>query len=69
MDGGIDFKTVAECARAGADTFVSGTTLFGRPNLGAAVRKMRKIVEAAALGRAMLGAAKTPEPALEGQVS
>ncbi|HOX58553.1 MAG TPA: ribulose-phosphate 3-epimerase [Candidatus Paceibacterota bacterium] len=48
VDGGIDFKTSAECARAGADTFISGTTLFGRPSLGAAVRKMRKIVELAA---------------------
>ena len=46
VDGGVDFKTVAECAHAGADAFVSGTTLFRRPNLGAAVRKMRKLVEA-----------------------
>jgi ribulose-phosphate 3-epimerase len=45
VDGGVDFKTAAECARVGADTFISGTTLFGRPNLGAAVKKMRKIVE------------------------
>ena len=28
VDGGINFQTAAECARAGADTFVSGTTLF-----------------------------------------
>ena len=47
VDGGIDFKTAAECAHAGADAFISGTTLFRRPNLGAAVRKLRKIVEAA----------------------
>jgi ribulose-phosphate 3-epimerase len=47
VDGGIDFKTAAECARVGADTFVSGTTLFGRPSLAAAVKKMRKIVEMA----------------------
>ena len=45
VDGGIDFKTAAECARAGADAFISGTTLFGQRNLGAAVKKMRKIVE------------------------
>src|SRR5438874_13728750 len=25
VDGGIDFQTAAECARAGADTFISGT--------------------------------------------
>jgi ribulose-phosphate 3-epimerase len=49
VDGGVDFKTAAECAHAGADTFISGTTLFGRPSLGAAVTKMRKIVEGARL--------------------
>jgi ribulose-phosphate 3-epimerase len=47
VDGGINFKTAPECARVGADAFVSGTTLFGQRNLGAAVRKMRKITEAA----------------------
>ena len=46
VDGGINFQTAAECARAGADTFVSGTTLFGAHNLKAAVRKMRQIVNA-----------------------
>jgi ribulose-phosphate 3-epimerase len=45
VDGGVDFKTAAECARVGADAFISGTTLFGRPNLRAAVKKMRQIVE------------------------
>ncbi len=48
VDGGIDNKTAPECARAGADTFVSGTALFGQHSLRAAVRKMRKLVEAAA---------------------
>jgi ribulose-phosphate 3-epimerase len=46
VDGGVDFKTAPECARAGADAFISGTTLFGQRNLAAAVRKMRKITEA-----------------------
>jgi len=45
VDGGVDFKTAGECAHAGADVFVSGTTLFGARNLGAAVKKMRRIVE------------------------
>jgi ribulose-phosphate 3-epimerase len=44
VDGGIDFKTAEECAHAGADTFISGTALFGRPHFGAAVRRMRKII-------------------------
>lgn len=47
VDGGVNFATAAECARAGADTFVSGTALLGCRNLGAAVKKMRKCVEAA----------------------
>ncbi len=47
VDGGIDFKTAAECAHVGADTFISGTTLFGQRNLGAAVRKMRQATQAA----------------------
>jgi ribulose-phosphate 3-epimerase len=45
VDGGINFQTAADCARAGADTFVSGTGLFGQRSLKAAIAKMRKIVE------------------------
>lgn len=41
VDGGINFETVAECARAGADTFVSGTTLFQARNLRRAVERLR----------------------------
>jgi ribulose-phosphate 3-epimerase len=44
VDGGVNFKTAGECARAGADVFVSGTTLFGAHSLRQAVAKMRKIV-------------------------
>lgn len=44
VDGGIKFDTAAECARAGADTFVSGSGLFSQRNLKAAVAKMRRIV-------------------------
>jgi ribulose-phosphate 3-epimerase len=47
VDGGIDFRTAAECAHAGADAFISGTTIFRQRSLGAAVKKMRRIVEAA----------------------
>ena len=46
VDGGINFQTAAECARAGADTFVAGTSLFGQRSLKVAVNKMRKIVNA-----------------------
>lgn len=48
VDGGINFKTAAECAHAGADTFVSGTGLFAHRNMKSAVRKMRKLAEEAA---------------------
>jgi ribulose-phosphate 3-epimerase len=46
VDGGVNFETCGECAHAGANVFVSGTTLFHQRSLKAAVRKMRKIVEA-----------------------
>jgi ribulose-phosphate 3-epimerase len=44
VDGGVHFQTVASCASAGADTFISGTALFEHKNLKAAVAKMRKLV-------------------------
>jgi ribulose-phosphate 3-epimerase len=47
VDGGINLAKTAECARAGADTFVSGTSLFGQHNLRAAVKKMRAVAAAA----------------------
>ncbi len=43
VDGGINHQTVAECARAGADTFVAGTALFSQRNMSVAIRKMRQI--------------------------
>ncbi len=43
VDGGITFQTAAECARAGADAFVSGTGLYGQPSLPKAIRKMRAL--------------------------
>ncbi len=48
VDGGINFQTAADCARAGADTFVSGTGLFAKRNMKAAVKKMRDLAKAAA---------------------
>ena len=43
VDGGINDATAAECARAGADTFVAGTALFSHRNLGLAVKRMRHV--------------------------
>jgi ribulose-phosphate 3-epimerase len=45
VDGGVHFQTVASCAAAGADTFISGTGLFGHKNLKTAVAKMRRVVQ------------------------
>jgi len=44
VDGGINNATAVECAKAGADTFVSGTALFGQRQLKKAVAKMRDLV-------------------------
>ncbi len=49
VDGGINNATAAECARAGADAFISGTSLFEQRSLRAAIAKMRKIANANAL--------------------
>jgi ribulose-phosphate 3-epimerase len=43
VDGGVNFQTVGECARAGADVFVSGSALFRAHSLKGAVAKMRKL--------------------------
>ncbi len=44
VDGGINYTTVVECAKAGADTFVAGTALFRQRDMRAAVSKMRRLV-------------------------
>ena len=44
VDGGVNLQTAAECARAGADTFVAGSALFGQRSLTRAVKKMHKTV-------------------------
>jgi ribulose-phosphate 3-epimerase len=46
VDGGINFDTAIECAKSGADTFVSGTALFGKRQLTRAVARMRRLVKA-----------------------
>ena len=49
VDGGINNATAVECASAGADTFVSGSALFGKRQLGRAIKTMRDAVRAAAI--------------------
>lgn len=48
VDGGVDLDTIADCALAGADTFVSGTALFQSKNLPATIRKWRQRIESLA---------------------
>ncbi|MCW5556894.1 MAG: hypothetical protein KIT22_03500, partial [Verrucomicrobiae bacterium] len=62
VDGGINLETARECALAGADVFVAGTALFHQHNLGAAVRKMRRIVQEAHTDS--LFETPAPDPAL-----
>ncbi len=52
VDGGVDFNTVVDCARAGADTFVSGTCLFHHRQMKRAVKRMRDLATANAPRRA-----------------
>lgn len=47
VDGGINLKTAVECAKAGADTFVCGTALFGQRQLKRAIQKLRAALTAA----------------------
>jgi ribulose-phosphate 3-epimerase len=44
--GGINDQTGADCARAGADTFVAGSSLYGAPDLRSAVTQLRQSVNA-----------------------
>lgn len=47
VDGGIDADTVKLVARAGADTFVAGSAIFGAPDAVAAAREIRAAAAAA----------------------
>lgn len=42
VDGGITVATIGEAWRAGADTFVAGTAVFGQPDPAQAVRQLRQ---------------------------
>ncbi len=47
VDGGIKVDNIAEVARAGADTFVAGSAIFGKPDYKATIDAMRKQLSAA----------------------
>lgn len=42
VDGGITQDTIEPAWRAGADTFVAGTAIFGQPDVAEAVRALRR---------------------------
>ncbi|HZD21276.1 MAG TPA: ribulose-phosphate 3-epimerase [Burkholderiales bacterium] len=42
VDGGVKVDNIAEIARAGADTFVAGSAIFGSKDYAATIREMRQ---------------------------
>jgi ribulose-phosphate 3-epimerase len=49
VDGGISDDTIAQAARAGADTFVAGSAVYGADDVAAAVTRLRELARAASL--------------------
>jgi ribulose-phosphate 3-epimerase len=41
VDGGVKVDNIAEIARAGADTFVAGSAIFGAKDYKATITSMR----------------------------
>ena len=50
IDGGVKVDNIAQIARAGADTFVAGSAIFGSPDYADTIRAMRAHIESAAKG-------------------
>jgi ribulose-phosphate 3-epimerase len=46
VDGGIKVDNIAKAAHAGADTFVAGSAIFGKPDYAATIRAMRAALAA-----------------------
>ena len=47
VDGGIKVENIAEVAKAGADTFVAGSAIFGKPDYKSIIDAMRSQLAAA----------------------
>ncbi len=43
VDGGVNVATMAEVAEAGADTFVAGSAVYGKPDYAAAIGELRDL--------------------------
>ncbi|MDA8962348.1 ribulose-phosphate 3-epimerase, partial [Congregibacter sp.] len=48
VDGGVTPANIAEIAAAGADTFVAGSAIFGKPDYAAVISEMRAALAGAA---------------------
>ena len=46
IDGGVKPDNIAEIAQAGADTFVAGSAIFGKPDYAATIAAMKQAVAA-----------------------
>ncbi|MEO7400494.1 MAG: ribulose-phosphate 3-epimerase, partial [Polaromonas sp.] len=46
VDGGIKLENIARVASAGADTFVAGSAIFGKPDYKAVIDAMRSALKA-----------------------
>jgi len=47
-DGGVDARTIEQCAEAGADVFVAGSAVYGATDPAAAIDALRAAATAAA---------------------
>jgi len=47
VDGGVKVDNIAQIARAGADTFVAGSAIFGEKDYGAVIGAMRRRIDSA----------------------
>jgi len=47
IDGGVKPDNIGEIARAGADTFVAGSAIFGQADYAGIIARMKAAVDAA----------------------
>lgn len=50
IDGGVKIDNIGQIAAAGADTFVAGSAIFGSPDYGSTIERMRAKISSAASG-------------------
>ena len=48
IDGGVKVENIRDIAAAGADTFVAGSAIFGKPDYAGIISAMRREIAAAA---------------------